>query len=203
MKHLLAAAGIAAATVLPATASAQSFPDTKVGVVDVNRVATTCTACVTALQNLEQQAQAVRAVQTQLTQPLQGTAQSLQAEVNALNGAQPSADLQQRITAFQQQEQAAAQQIQQRNAVVARNRNYILQQIGQAIDPAYQTVLSRRNVHIIVPAEGVLASQPAVDLTNDVLAEVNRTLTTIQTNAPAQQQQQQQQPAQQTTPQGR
>lgn len=196
MKHLLAAAGLAAATLLPATASAQSFPDTKVGVVDVNRVATTCTACVTALQALEQQAQAVRARETQLGQPLQQTAQAIQAEVNALNGAEPSADLQQRVQAFQQQQQAAAQEIQQRSATVQRNRNYILQQISQAIEPAYQQVVARRGVHLIVPTESTLAHQPAVDLTNDVLAEVNRTLTSINVNAPAPQQ-----PAAQQTPQ--
>ncbi|MCJ7420219.1 OmpH family outer membrane protein [Sphingomicrobium astaxanthinifaciens] len=197
MKHLLAAAGLAAATVLPAAAaSAQALPDAKIGVVDVNRVATTCTACATALQALEQQAQAVRAREAQLRQPLQATGQALQAEIEALGDAQPSADLQQRATAFQQQQQAAAQELQQRQAVVARNRNYILQQIGAAIEPAYQQVVARRGVHIILPVESTLAHQPAVDLTGDVLAEVNRTLTQVNVNAPAPQQ-----PAAQTTPQ--
>ncbi|WP_265562649.1 OmpH family outer membrane protein [Sphingomicrobium arenosum] len=196
MKNLLIAAGLAAATLSPATASAQSFPDTKIGVVDVNRVATTCTACVTALQSLEQQAQAIRTREAELGQPLQATAQALQKEINALGGAEASADLQQRAAAFQQQQQAAAAEIQQRNQVVQRNRNFILQQIGQAIDPAYQQVIARRGVHIIVPADTTLAHQPAVDLTNDVLAEVNRTLTSINVNAPAPAQ-----PAAQTTPQ--
>ena len=201
MKNILIAGGIvAAATLAPQAASAQALPDAKIGVVDVERVIATCNACVTANTQLQQQVQAIQARQTELATPLQAEGQAIQTAVQALNGAQPDAALQQRAQAFEQQRNTIAREIQQRSAVVDRNRNYVLQQIAGALDPAYTQVLNTRRATLIVPSNSTLANAPAVDLTADVLAEVNRTLTTINVNAPAPQPAQQQPAA---TPQGR
>ncbi|WP_343347542.1 OmpH family outer membrane protein [Sphingomicrobium sp. XHP0239] len=201
MKNLVIAAGFAAAaTLAPQAASAQALPDAKIGVVDVERVISTCNACVTANTQLQQQVQAVQARQNELATPLQAEGQALNTALQALNGAQPDAALQQRAQAFEQQRNTIAREIQQRSAVVDRNRNFVLQQIATALEPAYTQVLNTRRATIIVPLNSTLANAPAVDVTTDVLNELNRTLTTINVNAPAPQQ-----PAQQpaATPQGR
>ncbi|MEN3971509.1 OmpH family outer membrane protein [Sphingomicrobium sp. XHP0235] len=199
MKNLLIAAGlIGAATLSPNTASAQAVADAKVGIVDVERVVTTCNACATALQAIEAQARAVQARETELGTPLQTQGQALQAEITALNGAEPSAALQQRAQAFEQQRTNAANEIRQRQATVQRNRNYVLQQIGTALDPVYRQVMASRGANMLIPQNNVLGNMPAVDMTGDVLAALNASLTTIQTQAPAPQQ-----PAQQPAAQGR
>ena len=193
MKTVLSVAGlIAAAAALPTVASAQ-----QIGVVDVENVVQTCNACVPATQALQTEANAIAQRQQQLTGPLQTQGQAIQAEYQALNGAQPSAELQQRAQAFEQQRANAAREIQQRQTALQRNQNYVLSQIGQALQPAYAQVLSRRNLSVIIPETGTLAVAPSVNVTSDVLAELNRTLTSIQTTAPAapQQPQPQQTPA--------
>ena len=188
MTKFLVPALAAAAAMLPATASAQNVPDAKIGVVDVETAIRTCTACATAWAQLEQQAQQTRTSQQQLAAPLQTEGQQIQAEVRALNGAEPSAALQQRAQAFEQRRQQAAAQAQQQSATLQRNQNYVLQQIGAQLDPAYLAVLSQRRVNLIVPKNSTLANAPALDLTNDVIAQLNRTLTSIATVAPAPQQ---------------
>ena len=199
MKNLLIAAGlIGAATLAPNAASAQAVADAKIGLVDIERVASTCNACVTAFQAIDAQARAVQARETELSTPLQTQSQAIQAEINALNGAEPSAALQQRAQAFEQQRVNAGNEIRQRQATVQRNRAYVVQQISQALEPVYRQVLASRSANILVPTGSVLANSPNVDLTNDVLAALNASLTTLQTQAPAPQQ-----PAQQPAAQGR
>lgn len=178
----------AAAAMLPATASAQQLPDAKVAVVDVETAARTCTACAVAWANIEQQVQQAQAFEQQVSTPLQTEGQQIQAEIRALNGAQPGEALQQRAAAFDQRRQQAAQQIQQRRATLQRNQNYVLQQISAQLEPAYTAVLTARRAHVIVPKSSVMAHSSAVDVTNDVIAQLNRTLTTVATVAPTPQQ---------------
>lgn len=195
MKTLFAAA-LAASTVLaPAAASAQSVPETRVAIVDSNRVGAECTACVTAAQTLQQQAQALQARETELAGPLEASGQAIQAEIAALNGAQPSTDLQQRVQQFEASRQAAAREIQQRQVTLQRNRAYVSQQFNTQLEPAIQAVMQAKGAHMVMDAQQALMHSSAIDITADVLAEVNRRLTTLNTTAPAPQQ-----PAQQQTP---
>ena len=200
MKKIFVPALAAAAAMLPATANAQQIDDAKIGVVDVETAIRTCTACATAWAQLDAQAQQLRANQQAAAAPLQTEGQQIAAEIRALNGAEPSQALQQRANAFEQRRQQAAATAQQQSAVLQRNQNYVLQQIGAQLDPAYVAVLSQRRINLIVPKNSTLANSPSLDVTNDVIAQLNRTLTSIATTAP-----QPQQPAAQpqAQPQGR
>jgi outer membrane protein len=191
-KYLAAAVALVA---LPQLAAAQNLPAPVIAVVDSNKAANDCNACRTALAQLQQQGQAIQTFRNQQATPLQTEEQQLQTAVDALKGKQPDAALQTRITAYQTKRQQAERQVQQRAATFERNRQYVLKQISDRLGPAVEAVQARRRATIVIDSGSVLRFAPALDVTNDVIAELNRTLTSIATTAPAQTQQQ--------TPQGR
>ena len=189
LKTLALGSALALATVGTQPAFAQAVPATKVAVVDLDRVGRECTACVTANQALQQQAQAFDARRKALAAQLQPEAQSLEAAVKALNGKQPDAGLQARITAFQQKEQNAGQELQTQQVQIQRNQAYIGQQIQAQLQNLYKPAMQKRGANLLVEMGQTLAYEPSLDITTDVLTALNGVLTTINTTAPAPQQQ--------------
>ena len=186
MTKFILPALVAAVAVLPATASAQALPAAIVGVVDVQRATSDCNACKTALNQLETQVNSFRALQTSLETSIRAEQTSLQTAVTALNGKQPDAALTARITAYQRKEASAQQQLTARDQAFQRNRSYVLQQIGEKLNPVLTSVQSRRGITVLLDAANVLRVAPAIDVTNDVIAGLNASLTTVGTTAPAQ-----------------
>lgn len=197
MKYLLPA--LAAGTMaIPAAANAQSLPSSAVGVVDLNKLRAECTACQTALAQLQQQQQQLTQRRNELAAPLNTEGQAIQAEIQALNGKQPTQALQQRVQSLQQRESQANRELAQREQTLQRNAAYVRQQIDAQLSPALDAVMARRKATVMIDVSQSLRHNPAIDVTNDVMAELNQRLTSLQTVAPAPQQ-----PAQQQTPQGR
>ena len=185
----------AALLALPTMASAQALPAPVIVVVDVQRATTTCNACRTALTQLEAQANGLRGLETSLQTSLRNEAGSIQAAVAALAGKQPDAALTARATAFEKKRQDGQRQLQTREQTFERNRAYVLQQIGTKLDPAVASVLARRGANVMLDAAGLIKFAPSLEVTNDVIAALNASLTTLSTTAPAQ--------ARPATPQGR
>jgi len=178
-----------AAALAPAAAMAQAVPNAVVVVVDSNKAGTECTACRTALAQLQQQAQSIQTLRQQLGTPLQTEQQQLQTAIDALKGKQPDAALQARITAFQTKQNQAEQQLATRAQTFERNKAYVLQQIRAKIGPAIDAVQARRRANLVLDAASTASFSPSLDVTNDIIAELNRTMTSIGTTAPAQTQQ--------------
>jgi outer membrane protein len=184
-----------AATALTSTAAnAQSMPAPVIAIVDLDKVTSECTACKTASASLRSQAQAVQAREKALGTQLETEGKSIQAEIDALKGAEPSAALQTKVRNFQTKQQSAVDEIQKGQANVQRNTAYVQQQVGQKLGPIYQQVLQRRGANIMLEVGSTLASASALDVSADVLAALNTAMPTLSTQAPAQAQQ---------TPQGR
>ncbi|HXH00146.1 MAG TPA: OmpH family outer membrane protein [Sphingomicrobium sp.] len=183
-KYILSAS--AALLAIPSMASAQALPAPVIAVVDVQQATTTCNACRTALTQLEGQANGIRNLQRTLQASLQSEAASIQAAVNALAGRQPDAALTARATAFERKQQDAQRQLQSREQAFQRNRAFVLQQIGQKFEPAVASVQTRRGATIVLDAANVVRFAPSIEVTNDVIAALNASLTTISTTAPAQ-----------------
>jgi len=179
-----------AVALAPQAAAAQTIPNAIVAVVDGNKAATECTACRTALAQLQQQAQGIQTLRQQLGAPLQTEQQQLQTALEALKGKDPDAALQARITAFQTKQNQAEQQLATRAQTYERNKAYVLQQIRAKIGPAIDAVQARRRANLVIDAGSTASFSPSLEVTNDVIAELNRTLTSIGTTAPAQTQQQ-------------
>jgi outer membrane protein len=195
MKRLLITASLGASALIPAAAQAQALPAAVVAVVDLDRVRSTCNACKTAIAALQSQATAQEAREKALIAPLQTEQQAIQTAVNALNGKEADAALQARAKAFQDKYQQAQEQAARGRQQLTANQQYIVKQIDDKMNPIFAQVMQRRNANVMVEQGATLATAASIDVTNDVLAALNTSLTTIQTNAPA--------PARPSQPQGR
>ena len=188
MKYLLVSAALAVTSLAPAAAVAQTVPAAIVVVVDSNRAANECNACKTAAASLRSQASAFEARRTALNNQLAPERKGIQTAVDALGSKEPDAALQARIKAFQTKAQAAEQELgttQQRLQSINLN---ILKQIKDKLDPAVQAVMARRGANLAVETDNTLAHGAALDVTNDVIAQLNSTLTSVSATPLPQQQ---------------
>ncbi len=186
MTKILYAALAVSTLVIPAAASAQALAAPVVAIVDTQQVQTQCNACRTALTQLEGQLAGLRTLQNTLETPLRTENTALQAAARALNGRAPDAALQARATAFETKTRDAQRQLAAREQAFQRNRAYVLQQINAKLEPALVAVSTRRGVSVLLDASAVLRSAPGLNVTPDVLAAVNASLTSVATTAPAQ-----------------
>jgi Skp family chaperone for outer membrane proteins len=189
-KLFLGAALAALAITIPAAAPAQRLSPAIVAVVDITRVSTECTACRAAATQLQTQAQTLQQRAQTLQQQLSTQGQPIQTAVNALNGKQPDAALQQRITAFQTQERNAQQELQQTQQRLQSTQANVNRQISERLRPILNTVLQSRGATVIIDKGVTLASSPTIDVTNDVLAALNQQLPSVSVTPLPQQQQQ-------------
>jgi Skp family chaperone for outer membrane proteins len=192
MTKLLFGAALAALAIgAPAAAPAQRLSPAIVAVVDIGRVSTECTACRAAAQQLQGQVQQLQQRAQALQQQLTTEGQPIQTAVNALNGRQPDAALQGRITAFQTRERNAQQEIGQSRQRLESTQLNVNRQISERLRPIMNAVLQQRGATVIIDKGSTLASAANIDVTNDVLAALNQQLPSV-TVAPLPQQQQQQ-----------
>jgi Skp family chaperone for outer membrane proteins len=183
--------GLLAATAVAAPAAAQNrLPAAVIAVVDTDRVYAECTACRSALTQLQTQANALQSRQQALAQPIQTEGQAIQAAVNALPQAQrsnPPAALQQRIQRWEQSQQTANQELQRLQQTLQSTQVNVRRQIDARLGPIINTVMTQRGANIAVDTGATLARANGVDVTNDVLAQLNQQLPSVSvTPAPQQ-----------------
>jgi len=179
MKYLLISATFAASMLAPSAAVAQQVPAPIIIVVDSNRAANECNACKTAAATLRSQATAFDTRRTTLSNQLATERQSIQTAVNALQGKQPDAALQARAKAFETKAQAAEKELgdtQQRLQSINVN---ILRQIREKLDPAVNTVMTQRGANLALETDNTLGHASGLDVTAQVIAQLNATLTSI------------------------
>ena len=189
-KLFFGAALAALALATPSIAPAQRTAAASIVVVDTQRIFAECTACRAAQTQLQTQVQQIQQRSQQLGQPLQTEAQAIQTAARGLNGKAPDAALQARITALQTKQNTANQELQNRQQQFQRNQAYVAQQINTRLDPIITQVMTTRGANIAIDKGTTLASAAALDVTNDVLAQLNQQLPSVNVNAPAQAQQQ-------------
>ena len=175
----------ALALAIPAAAPAQRAPAATIVIVDTQRVLAECTACKAAQTQLQTQLQQIQQRAQQLGTPLQTEANSVQTAVRGLNGRAPDAALQARITALQTQQNTANQELQGRQETFRRNQAYVQQQIFTRLEPIVTTVMNARGANVALDKNNAMASAAGLDVTNDVLAQLNQQLPSVNTTAPA------------------
>ena len=166
-------------------ASAQRATPALAIIVDTQSIFQKCTACVSAQAQLKTQADAIQTRQQALAGPLQTEEQAIRTAANALPNKQPDAALNARINALQQKGQAAQQELAQRQDQFNRNRAYVGQQINAQLNPIIQATMKARGANMAIDPSSVLAYEPALDVTNDVLTQLNARLPSVNVNAPA------------------
>ena len=170
-------------------------------VVDTERVVTECTACRAASAQVQQQIQQAQQLAQQLSTPLQSEGQQIETAVRGLNGRQPDAALQTRITNFQNRQNQANQQLGQREQAIRSTQAHVNQQIGERLVAVAEQVRAARNATAVMAKNSLLANSNNIDVTAEVLAQLNTQLPSVSVT-PLPQAQQPAQP-QQPRPQGR
>lgn len=185
MKNILIATSMAAVALVIAPASAQvRAPATQMIVVDTGKVFSDCTACKAAQAALKVQADAIQARQQALAGPLQTEGQALQQAVNLLAGKEPDAALKARATAFQVKQQNAQKELAGREETFNRNRAFVGQQVSARLNPIIVATMKARGANVAIDPQSILAYEPALDVTADVLAQLNTQLPSVSTIAP-------------------
>ena len=179
MKYLLISAAFAASMLTPSVALAQQPPAPIILVVDSNRAANDCNACKTAAASLRSQATAFETRRTALNNQLGPERQSIQTAVNALQGKAPDAALQARIKAFETKAQAAQQELETTQQRLQSINVNILKQIKDKLDPAIKAVMAQRGANLMLEEDNTLAHTAGLDVTPQVIAQLNTLLTTI------------------------
>ncbi|WP_225421052.1 OmpH family outer membrane protein [Sphingomonas parva] len=158
-------------------------------IVDIARVSSECTACRAASTQLQTQATALQQRQQTLGQQLQTAQAPLETAINALNGKQPDAALQSRITAFETQRNTAAQEIQRTSQQLQSTEIHVNQQISTRLRTVLEQIRAQRNATVVVAAGTTWAFNPSADVTNDALNLLNQQLPSVSVTPLPQQQQ--------------
>ncbi len=186
MTKLLATAALATLALATTPAFAQTrATGALIVIVDTGRIFAECTACKAAQAQLKTQADAIQARQQALAGPLQTEGQAIQTAINALQGRQPDAALQARATKFQNDQTSAQRELQGREEGFTRNRAFVGQQISARLNPLISAAMKARGANMAIDPQQILAYEPALDVTNDVLAQLNAALPSVSVNAPA------------------
>jgi outer membrane protein len=190
-----------AATAVPATVNAQARGG--VLIVDTDQVMSNCTACKAAATQLQQKQSTLRTRAQTLNQQLQTEGKPLQDQFQTLNGKQPDAALQAKITAYQTKERNAQQELQRSERELQSTATHVQQQIGLRLVQIVEQVRARRGAQVAVAKDSTLANDNSIDVTSEVLAALNGALPSVSVTPLPQAPRQQQQQQQQQQPQGR
>ncbi len=188
MTNKFVLAALAATALVPAAAQAQRVPSAAVAVVDTDRIGRECTACRAASAQLQTQETTLRTRAQALQQQLQTASQPIQTAVAALNGRQPDAALQGRITAFQTQQRAAETELATGQRNLQSIQANVNQQIGARLGTIVASVAAARGANVAVDKGNTLFAATTVDITNEVLAQLNQQLPSVSVTPLPQQQ---------------
>jgi outer membrane protein len=181
---LLAGALLAAPIVSAPPAHAQAAVQ-NVLVVDLDQVVARSVAG----RDVQSKLQGIR---NQITGELQAEANGLQNDQKALGprfqGKSPQQALEElqkdqnlakQYQSYQQRLQAAVEKENLRNQELQVTRDRAINQVLQAADPIVQELLTQRGALIVLERGSVYKMQPAVDITNDVIARLDQRLKTV------------------------
>jgi Skp family chaperone for outer membrane proteins len=179
---LLAAAPLALA--IPVAAQAQAVEG--IAVADIQGAVQKSAAFITAMNQMK------TTYATQIT-TFETRSKALQAEiaplVTAFQTAQkantPQATLQTQYNAIQQKQQAAQAELQRLSAPIARAQGFVEEQIGAKLDAAIKAAMIAKKVNLVLNPQATISYQPSVDITDAVVAELNRTVPAVGITPPA------------------
>ena len=185
MKNMLLGAAAALSLALPGAALAQRTPAATVVVVDTDRIYRDCTACRAAQGQLQALGTQLQQRATTLGQPLESELQSIQQAANAAraqSGAARTAaetTLQQRAQRLDQQRTQAQQELARMEQTLRSTQANVLQQINARLNPIINQVMTARGANIAVDVNATLAHAGALNVTDQVLTQLNAALPSV------------------------
>lgn len=89
------------------------------------------------------------------------------------------------LTQIDAAQKSGQEEIQRLNAPMLRAQAYAIEQITQKYNAAMQTVVTSKKISLLLSANTVQFAQPAVDVTDDIKAELDRTTPSVSVAPPA------------------
>lgn len=187
MTRLIKTAALAAILASPlASATAQTLPPPVIVIVDMDQVINTSAAGKQAAGELKTRADAIQARLASLRTQFGTEGQTL-AKARPAPTATPAV-----ITAWeakardlQSRQQAAETDLSTRDRDFQASRQTVLKQINDAAQPVISTVMRERGATIVLAEGATLQHSAAIDVTNDVIARLDKALPRVSTAAPA------------------
>jgi Skp family chaperone for outer membrane proteins len=195
MKNILLGAAMALSLAVPGTALAQRAPTAQIVVVDTDRIYRECTACRAAQGQLQSLGTQLQQRAQALGQPIETEFQSIQqaaAAARSQSGAARTAAetaLQQRAQRLEQQRSTAQQELGRMEQNLRSTQANVLQQINARLNPIINQVMTARGANLALDVNATLAHSGALNVTDQVLTQLNAALPSV-TVAPLPQAQQ-------------
>ncbi|WP_416908905.1 MAG: OmpH family outer membrane protein [Polymorphobacter sp.] len=189
MKKILISLALASAATLAPVASpafSQTLPAAVVIVVDLDKIYRDSAAAKAATVDLKSKDDALRARASQLQSSL-GAEQQQLAQSRPAQGA-PAATVtawETKARDFQARQQQAGQELEKRQSDLQAARQFVLKQINDALQPIITTVMRERGASVAIAKGATLDSTSALDMTNDIMARLDRALPRVSTTPPA------------------
>lgn len=182
---LLATAPVALTVLLPTTASAQAV--TNVGVANVEEALQRSNAFTAAVAQIKVtykvQIEAFEARQRTLQNELKPLVTAFQTAQAAPNPNQ--AALQAQATTIQNKQQAAQRELQNLAQPFGRAQAYAEEQVSAKLEPALKAAMIKRKVNLVIAPQATISYQPAADISNDIVAELNTLVPSVSIAVPA------------------
>jgi Skp family chaperone for outer membrane proteins len=189
MKTILTASAlaIAALSVSPMVAVPAAAQAKSVALADVRAAAAKSNAFTVATQQIETTYKAQIDQQNTSGQTLQAEMNVLIAKYNEESKKTPQnqAALQAAAKAVQDKRQAANAEIAQIGAPVELAIAYVEDQISVRMNEAIKAAMTAKKVDLLLNPDAILAREPSVDITDAVVAELNRILPNVSIAVPA------------------
>ena len=90
-----------------------------------------------------------------------------------------------KVRDFQSRQQTAQTELSNREKEFQASRTYVLKQITDASNPIISTLMRERGASIAMPEGATLQHASSIDVTNDLVARLDKALPRVSTTAPA------------------
>jgi len=182
---LLASATVGAVAAVPSIATAQTA--TGVGVADLDKSVADSAAYSSAIAQIRTtyatQIAAVEARQKVLEAEIAPLVTAFQAAQKAPNP--NTAALQAQVATIQAKQQTAQAELTRMSTPFDRARAFAVEQITAKLSVAAKTVMTTRNLSVIVPPQATVLFAPTADITSAITAELNKVVPTASIAVPA------------------
>jgi Skp family chaperone for outer membrane proteins len=181
MKTMMKAALLAAATLILPTAASAQVTTAGIAVANLEEAVQKSAAFATAIGQIrvtyKPQIDALEARQKTLNAELQPLVNAFQAAQKAPNPNQ--AALQTQYNAIQTKQQNGQRELQSLGQPVARAQAWVEEQIVSKLDGALKSAMIKKSVALVLQPQATVSYQPVADLTDEVTAELNATVTGV------------------------
>jgi Skp family chaperone for outer membrane proteins len=176
---MLAAASLTAVSALPTIASAQAAGG--VAVANLDQAVERSNAYVLAVNQIKTtykpQIDAFDARSKALNAEMQPMITAFETARRAPNANQQA--LQTQAQAIQTRQQSAQRELQQLYLPIGRAQAYAEEQITAKLEAALKSAMNAKRIQLVLQPQATVSFQPSVDITNDIIAALNTTVTQV------------------------